>query len=449
VLFHEQVEPTSGKERIMAAPTLKTTDQAVQTTLSLLQDIFGSSHLPSFAVRLWEGTTWQSAPESTESPRFTIVLQHPGALRKMFLPPSELNLGEAYIYNDFDIEGDIEAALLVGDHIMDKRWGKMAQVRYGKRLLSLPKVDQPRAAERGATLRGARHSKERDMQAIAYHYNRSDAFYALWLDQRMVYSCAYFATPDDDLDTAQERKLEYICRKLRLQPGERLLDIGCGWGGLVIYAAQHYGVEALGITLSQPQAEWAQERIRQAGLADRCRVEVRDYREMSEEQAFAKLVSVGMFEHVGEALLSTYFQQAWHLLQPGGVFLNHGIARSATQPAQREPDFNQRYVFPDGELVPINRTLRAAEMSGFEVRDVESLREHYALTLRRWVARLEAHADEARRFTSDVTYRIWRLYMAGSIYAFLTGRVNLYQTLLAKPDHGNSRLPLTRTDWYA
>ncbi|HET9918535.1 MAG TPA: cyclopropane-fatty-acyl-phospholipid synthase family protein, partial [Ktedonobacteraceae bacterium] len=265
---------------------------------------------------------------------------------------------------------------------------------------------------------------------------------------RMVYSCAYFATPDDDLDTAQQRKLDYLCRKLRLQPGERLLDIGCGWGGLVIYAAQHYGVEAYGITLSQPQAELAQQRIREAGLTDRCRVEMRDYREVQEREAFAKIVSVGMFEHVGEALLSTYFQQAWQLLQPGGVFLNHGIASNGTQRAQTETSFNQKYVFPDGELVPISTTLRVAELSGFEVRDVESLREHYALTLRHWVRRLEAHAQEARRATDDVTYRIWRLYISGSIYAFLTGRANIYQTLLAKPEHGNSRLPLTRGDWY-
>ena len=432
----------------MTSQTVKTTDRAVETTLALLQDIFGSSTLPAFAVRLWEGTTWKSKPESGEQPRFTLVLQHPGALRKMFLPPSELNLGEAYIYNDFDIEGDIEAVFPLGDQIMDAHWGKMAQVRYGKRLLSLPKTGQPRPDDSAAKLKGTRHSKERDKQAISYHYNRSNDFYALWLDTRMVYSCAYFAAPDDDLDTAQERKLDYICRKLRLQPGERLLDIGCGWGGLVIYAAQHYGVEAYGITLSQAQAELAQERIRDAGLTDRCRVDMRDYRDVNEEHSFAKIVSVGMFEHVGEALLSTYFRQAWHLLQPGGVFLNHGIATNATLAVQPEPSFNQRYVFPDGELVPISTTLRVAELAGFEVRDVESLREHYALTLRHWVSRLEAHADEARRFTNDVTYRVWRLYMAASIYAFLTGRANIYQTLLAKPEQGNSRLPLTRNDWY-
>jgi cyclopropane-fatty-acyl-phospholipid synthase len=454
----------------MATPTLKTTEKAVQTTLSLLQDLLGSSLERNFAVRLWDGTLWKPESASEELPRFTLVLQHPGALRKMFLPPNELTLGEAYIYNDFDIEGSVEAAFALGDQIMDDPLGqarglqgKMAQVRYGKRLLSLPNTGQPRPGDTAAKLRGSLHSKERDRQAITYHYDRSNDFYALWLDRRMVYSCAYFAAPDDDLDTAQERKLDYICRKLRLQPGERLLDIGCGWGGLVIYAAQHYGVEAYGITLSQAQAELAQKRIAEAGLSERCRVEVRDYRDVNEQghdqsagkagtrhspYNFDKIVSVGMFEHVGQPLLPTYFRQAWQLLRPGGVFLNHGIASVITDPPQHESAFNQRYVFPDGELVPISTTLRAAETSGFEVRDVESLREHYALTLRHWVRRLESHAEEARQLASDITYRIWRIYMSASIHAFLTGGVNIYQTLLAKPDRGDSHLPLTRADWY-
>src|SRR5579884_921151 len=440
---------TTGKESTMATPTIKTTEKAVQTTVSLLQDIFGTSSERNFAVRLWDGTLWRPEPASEELPRFTLVLRHPGALRKMFLPPNEMTLGEAYIYNDFDIEGSVEAAFAVGDQIMDERWGKIAQVRYGKRLLSLPNTGQPRPGNAVTKLRGSLHSKERDRQAITYHYDRSNDFYALWLDQRMVYSCAYFATPDDDLDTAQERKLDYICRKLRLRAGERLLDIGCGWGGLVIYAAQRYGVEAYGITLSQPQAELAQQRIAEAGLSDRCRVEVRDYRDVNAEHTFDKIVSVGMFEHVGEALLPTYFKQAWGLLRPGGAFLNHGIASGSTLQAQQGPSFVGTYVFPDGELVPISTTLRVAETSGFEVRDVESLREHYALTLRHWVHRLEARAEEARRLTSEVVYRIWRLYMAASIYSFQTGSNNIYQTLLVKPDRGKSGLPLTRADWYA
>ena len=438
----------------MQTQATRTSDQAVQTTLSVLKDLLrrdlpGSSQQRNFAVRLWDGTTWQPEPESAEPNRFTLVLQHPGALRRMFLPPSELNLGEAYIYNDFDIEGDITAVFPLADQLINRQWGKLAQVRYGKRLLSLPKTRQTRSGDAAAKLRGARHSKERDRQAVTYHYDRSNDFYALWLDQRMVYSCAYFATPEDDLDTAQERKLEYICRKLRLRPGEHLLDIGCGWGGLVIYATQRYGVEAYGITLSQPQAELAQQRIQQAGLMERCRVDVRDYRDMNEANSFDKIVSVGMFEHVGEKLLPTYFRQAWQLLRPGGVFLNHGIASKTALQVQQRESFVSTYVFPDGELVPISSTLRAAELSGFEVRDVESLREHYALTLRHWLRRLETHAVEARKLTSDITYRIWRLYIAGSAYSFQVGRNNIYQALLAKSDGGESCLPLTRADWYA
>lgn len=432
----------------MATPTIKSTDQAVQTTLSLLQDLLGSMQPGNFAVRLWDGTVWRPQGPDSEPPRFTVVLQHPGALRKMFLPPNDLTLGEAYIYNDFDIEGEIEAIFPLAEQFMNGQWGKVEQLRYAKRLLSLPRTGQSRPMTASAKLRGARHSQERDRQAIAYHYDRSNDFYALWLDRRMVYSCAYFASPDDELDTAQERKLDYICRKLRLRKGERLLDIGCGWGGLLIYAAQHYDVEAYGITLSSRQAELAQQLIAEAGLMQRCRVEVRDYRDMKESNAFDKIVSVGMFEHVGEALLPVYFQQAQHLLRLGGVFLNHGIASHNNLQAQQGPNFVSRYVFPDGELVPISTTLRAAETAGFEVRDVESLREHYTLTLRHWVRRLEAHADEARRLTDDVTYRIWRLYMAASAYSFQSGQNTIYQALLAKPDHGRSGLPLTRADWY-
>lgn len=427
----------------------KTADHAVEIGLSFLKNLLGSYHPRDFAVRFWDSTMWEA--EAGQLPRFTLVLQHPGALRKMFLPPSELNLGEAYIYNDFDIEGDIEAIFPIAEQLIMKKSRKVELLRYGKDLLKLPKAQQSRSADASAKLRGTRHSKERDRQAISYHYDRN-AFYKLFLDRHLVYSCAYFATPDEDLDTAQERKLDYICRKLRLRPRDRLLDIGCGWGGLVIHAAQRYGARAYGITLSQQQAELAQERIRQAGLAEQCQVEVRDYRDMtkpnSDDKLFDKMVSVGMFEHVGEALLTTYFKQAWSLLRPGGVFLNHGIASNALAGLERGPTFVTKYVFPDGELVPISTTVRAAEMNGFEVRDIESLREHYTLTLRHWVRRLEAHADEARELADDVTYRIWRLYMAGSAYRFRVGQINLYQVLLVKPDQGKSGLPLSRSDWY-
>jgi cyclopropane-fatty-acyl-phospholipid synthase len=430
----------------------KVSDQAVQTTMSLLQDLLGSSSRHNFAVRFWEGTTWKSEPDNNEPPRFTLVLQHPGALRSMFLPPSELNLFEAYIYDDFDVEGDIESLFAILDQFIDERGhiGKLEQVRHGKRLLSLPKTAKPRPDTFAISrLHGKRHSKERDRQVISYHYDQSNDFYKLWLDRRMLYSCAYFLTPDDDLDSVQEQKLDYICRKLRLRPGERLLDLGCGWGGLVIYAAQHYGVEALGITLSRQQAELAQEHIAQAGLSERCRVELRDYRDMKEPNSYDKIAAVGLSEHVGEAMLPTYFKQAWHLLRPGGVFLNQAITSPSTRVVLDASNFFGRYVFPDGELLPVSHVLQAAEMSGFEVRDVESLREHYPLTLRHWVRQLEGHADEARKLMSDTAYRIWRLYMAVSARGFETGRITLYQALLAKPDRGHSGLPLTRADWYA
>ena len=396
-----------------------------------------------FQVRLWDGTIWGAERQ----PRFTLVLKHPGALRAMFLSPSELALGEAYIDDDYDIEGDIEAAFDLDDYLLGQERSLWQSIDLAARLQRLPRSDSRRTGLDPTRFPGPVHSKDRDRQAVRYHYDLPAEFYALWLDPGMVYSCAYFATPEEDLDTAQVRKLDYICRKLRLRPGERLLDIGCGWGGLIMHAAAHYGVEAVGITLSVPQAEVARKRLHESELNNRCRVEVSDYRDMGHDQQYEKMVSIGMFEHVGEELLPEYFRRACSLLRPGGVFLNHGIAYSANY-RRRGPSFTDRYVFPDGELVPISTSLRAAELSGFEVRDVEGLREHYALTLHHWVRRLEAHAEEARRITDDTTYRIWRLYMAGAAHGFRSGRLNIYQTLLARPLHGQSGLPLTREDWY-
>ncbi len=396
-----------------------------------------------FQVRLWDQTTWGTE----DRPRFTLVLKHPGTLRSMFSSPSELALGEAYIYDDFDIEGDIEATFELADYLLGQERSLGESLDLGRLLEKLPKEDHPRSGLRLIEL-GKPHSRERDRQAIHYHYDLPTEFYSLWLDPGMVYSCAYFSNLDEDLQSAQIRKLDHICRKLRLRPEDRLLDIGCGWGALILHAASHYGARCVGITLSVPQAEVARERLRSAGLSGRCRVKVSDYRDIDHDLQYDKIVSVGMFEHVGEDLLPDYFRLAWNLLRPGGVFLNDGIAYCATY-RRRGPSFTDRYVFPDGELVPISTSLRAAELNGFELRDVESLREHYSLTLHHWVQRLEGHRDEARRITDDATYRIWRLYMAGSAHGFRSGRLNVYQALFAKPLHGHSGLPLTRADWYS
>ncbi|MBP2676962.1 MAG: Cyclopropane-fatty-acyl-phospholipid synthase [Deltaproteobacteria bacterium] len=433
--------PSPGK------PAATPTDRIARQCLVFLQEVLGGFHPRDFTFRFWDGTVW--GPEPGESSRFTMVLRNPGVLRTMFWSPSELALGEAYLYNDLDIEGDIGSAFLLADRLVHLRLSLDKRLRFARLLLALPSTGRHRGARPTKRLRGPLHSIGRDRQAVTYHYDMSNAFYSLWLDERMVYSCAFFTDPGDNLDTAQERKLEYICRKLRLQRGDHVLDIGCGWGGLVIYAARNYGVQAYGITLSRPQADLANERIRLAGLSDRCRVDVRDYREIHAPESYDKLVSVGMFEHVGESRLLEYFRGAFRLLRPGGVFLNHGIACIPGFPPVPGPSFSDHYIFPDGELLPLGTTLRAAEASGFEVRDVESLREHYTLTLRHWVQRLEARREEACSVTDEKTYRLWRLYLAGAGHKFRMGQNSVYQVLLSKTFDGMSGLPLTRGDWYS
>lgn len=423
--------------------------RALVVSRELLEELFAGYQPRDFAVRFWDGTTL--GPDRGEGSRFTLVLRHPGALRSMFGSTSRLETGlaEAYLCGDFDIEGELEAVFPLADHLLIHRdWSLADRLRFARRLLALRRSEHSSSQSGPARLRGHRLSLRRARQAIAYHYNLNPGFYPLFLDRRMTYSCAYYADPDEDLDTAQERKLDYVCRKLRLRPGERLLDIGCGWGSLILYACERYGVQALGVTLSEPQAEVARERIRVAGLADRCRVEVCDYRELSERESFDKLASVGMFEHVAETALPDYFQRAWELLRGGGVFLNHGIAEPVGVERRRGGSFTMAYLFPDCELVPISTTLRAAEAAKWEVRDVESLREHYVLMVREWRRRLEANDERARALVGDETYRAWRLGMAGIEYGQAVGRLNVYQTLLAKPLEGRSGLPLTRADWY-
>lgn len=423
--------------------TRTTVDPAVHATIRFLDELTAARNHAGLAVRLWDGTEWGDVEHSS----FVFVLKHPGSLRRIFTSPNAVTMGEAFIFDDFDVEGDIESAFGFGDSFLEHDYSLVEKLRLGALLRKLPATARKDSPGPSPRLSGALHSKERDRSAVTYHYNISNDFYSLWLDHAMVYSCAYFNSPHVGLDAAQEQKLDYICKKLRLQPDDRLLDLGCGWGGLLLHAARNYGVHALGITLSAPQAEYAREQFKAAGVSDRCTAEVCDYRDLNRTTLYDKIVSVGMFEHVGEAMLPEYFRRAWDLLRPGGVFLNHGIAASALY-QRKGPSFINKYVFPDGELVPVNVTIRAAELAGFEVRDLENLREHYALTLRHWVRRLEAKAEEARRIVGDVVYRIWRLYMSGSAHGFATGRLHLFQALLSKPEHGDSDLPLTREDWY-
>ncbi|MGQ0639588.1 MAG: class I SAM-dependent methyltransferase [Gemmatimonadaceae bacterium] len=429
-------------------------------TRELLRTLFGEPDERDFAVRYWDGTTEKPATSAA----LTLVLQHPGALRRMLWPPTELRGAEAYIRNDIDLEGDLERAAVLGE-LLQRRIRPERFVRLVlPRLLALPSNRSLRRepSRRRWSLRAPvrKHSPERDKSAVRYHYDTGNDFFQLFLDERMVYSCAYFEPGRESLEAAQVAKLEHTCRKLRLAPGERLLDIGCGWGSLILHAAERYGVHALGITLSEAQAAFARERIAAAGLSDRCRVEVRDYRQLARDAQVDKVVSIGMVEHVGHGRVGEYFDQAYRVLRPGGLFLSHGIttiAGARPKPvATRVKDWLWRgrglikhYVFPDSELLPLGDHVLAAERAGFESRDAESLREHYAMTLRHWLRRLEAERDAAVRLVGDATYRVWRLYLAGSAHAFANARINVVQLLLAKPDAaGRSEVPLTRRDVY-
>jgi cyclopropane-fatty-acyl-phospholipid synthase len=386
--------------------------------LHLLQYLLGDFHPRNFAVQLWDGTQWE--PEPGQFCRFTWRIHDPGVLRTLIGSASQVSLGEAYIHGDFDIDGNIEAVFPLATYVTQRRWSVREKLHLGRLALAL---SHGGLRMHGADLHGPPHSKQRDHRAISYHYDVSNDFYALWLDPNMVYSCAYFSTPACSLEDAQVEKLDYICRKLRLQSGERLLDIGCGWGGLLIHAVRQYGVRAMGITLSSQQLEFARQRIEREGLSGQCEVRLLDYRDVDEPGGFDKLVSIGMIEHVGASNLPEYFERAFRLLRPGGVFLNHGIGRAGNRPAPERPTFTDVYVFPDGELVPISASLRAAEESGFEVRDVESLREHYAASLGPEIGS-SCRRSAAHRRRSEVSHlaavpggvgALFSLWQAGSL----------------------------------
>jgi cyclopropane-fatty-acyl-phospholipid synthase len=433
----------------------------------IFQSFFSGYHGPAFSIRLWDG--WQWANTADAAPCCTVVFHSPRAFASLLVRPSEITLGEAFLSGAIDVEGDLFSVFAVTEHIFRSPQGLR---RKFLETLSRVLFELTRWWNHGSS-----HSLARDRSAIAYHYDQPVEFFRPWLGDSLVYSCAYFRSPADDLATAQANKLELVCRKLRLRAPDRFLDIGCGWGSLVLHAATRHQVEAQGITISQEQAAVAAERIRQSRIANCCRADLLDYRHASDRfLAFDKIASLGMFEHVGIKNLPRYFRTVYDLLRPRGLFLNHGIARadtasSSSDPAQTEraafsrsvvqllqqipglrraqsSSFIDRYVFPDGELATASQALRAAEAAGFEVRDLENLREHYELTLRAWVDGLQRNASQLLRQVSDVTYRTWLLYMAGSAAAFHRGDIAVYQMLLSRPDHGASGLPLTREDLY-
>jgi cyclopropane-fatty-acyl-phospholipid synthase len=377
-------------------------------------------------VELWDGRRVELGP----SPRVGMRLRSASAARALMKPSLDA-LGEAYVEGLIDVDGEIGdlvevAASLAGES--DERQGKGTLPTWL-----------------------AKHTRKTDRSAIEYHYDVSNEFYARFLDERMVYSCAYFDDPARDLASAQLAKLDHVCRKLRLAPGERMLDIGCGWGAMAIHAAQRYGVRVVGITLSQNQHALAVERVRAAGLADRIEIRLQDYRDLAEPEGFDKISSIGMFEHVGLKNLGEYFAIVRRLLKPDGLAMNHGITSSDVDSRSvglGAGEFIDRYVFPDGELPHVALAIRELSGAGLELVDAESLRRHYALTLRHWSANFERHRGEMERLAGEKRARIWRVYLAGCAHAFAVGWINIYQLLAVRSEAGSSPLPLTRDYMY-
>jgi cyclopropane-fatty-acyl-phospholipid synthase len=428
----------------VAHPAASDHETLVARSLSLLQDALAGYEPLDFSVRCWNGATWTPC----DAPRFTLVLTHPGSVRQLLWPPKLITVWDAYAFGDIEIEGDLRGLLRLAEHLGRIRRGREALRAFEARIDELPSEARPRDARHTPRLTGEPHSLERDKAAISHHYDVPPAFFELWLDPLIQYSCAYFHDPGEDLETAQARKVEYLCRKLRLKPGERLLDVGCGWGGLIRYVARHYDVETVGLSIARAQVEFTRARIAAEGLEARCRVEQVDVRELVAPAAYDAITIVGVLEHFGETAARQFFENAWTLLRPGGRLVVQTITTSVHIAPPPSWQLVHRFVFPDGHPLPLSMELQFAELAGFEVRDVESLREHYALTLEHWIRNLRRRELEARTLVDDVTYRTWLMYLVGSQVGFETGAYSLHHYLLVKPDQGRSRLPLTRRDWY-
>ncbi|RDG37896.1 SAM-dependent methyltransferase [Streptomyces corynorhini] len=437
-------------------------DAALRLT-TLAEELLGAP-LP-IRIRAWDGS--ESGPPDAP----TLIIRNRRALRRLLWKPGELGLARAWVAGEIDVEGDLYAAL---EHLAGLIWERGAEAKdtvhpvldprmraAAKGLVRIVGALPPPAppAEEIRRRTGALHTKRRDKAAISHHYDVGNDFYELVLGPSMVYSCAYWdadAARDTSgtghgLEDAQRDKLDLICRKLALQEGDRLLDVGCGWGSMAMHAAREYGARVTGVTLSREQAAFARKRIAEEGLTDRIEIRVQDYRDVR-DGPYDAISSIGMAEHVGSVRYREYADDLYSLLKPGGRLLNHQIARrpERDEGAYHVDAFIDAYVFPDGELAPLGRTLATLEEAGFEARDVESIREHYALTLRRWVRNLEEHWTEAVRATSAGRARVWRLYMAASALSFERNRIGVNQILAVKtPESGASGLPLRARQWGA
>ncbi|HVB28164.1 MAG TPA: cyclopropane-fatty-acyl-phospholipid synthase family protein [Mycobacteriales bacterium] len=403
-----------------------------------LAQVFGDVAGPDEDVRF---TAYDGSATGRADAPPTVEVRTPRAVAYLAQAPGSLGLARAYITGDLEVHGDMYAALarLTGARVTSLGW--RTRLRTARRVgsLALRRVAPPPLETR---LRGRRHSKARDAAAIAHHYDVSNRFYELLLGPSMAYTCAVWPDPTASLETAQWTKHELVAGKLGLRPGMRLLDVGCGWGGMVMHAAREHGVRALGVTLSRRQADWAQQAIAAAGLSDLAEVRYGDYRDIC-EPAFDAVSSIGLTEHVGRAGLNAYFTRLHGLLLPGGRLLNHCITRPRpSDPPIVRRGFINRYVFPDGELAAVGPLVTHMQEAGFEVRHLEDLREHYALTCAAWLANLEAHWAEAIAEVGEARARVWRLYVAGSRLGFERDEIELHQVLGVRLAGADARMPL-------
>ena len=397
-------------------------------TAPLRREIEAALPQRPFAIRFWDGTV----VPATQAGGPTFEFHSPEALAHVIRAPGELGLGRAYVLGLIDVD-DIEQALQIVDAFAPPKLspGQLARLGLGViRACGLVKLPRPPASE--LKLTGERHTVGRDRQAVRYHYDAGNEFFALFLDPSMTYSCAYFKGGAQTLEEAQQAKLGLVCEKLGLREGQRVLDVGCGWGSLAIHAAQHHGVQVLGVTLSERQVELGRERAREAGVAELVQLRVADYRELAGER-FDAISSIGMVEHVGEERIDLYMRTLQGLLRPGGRLLNHGIAKLMDFDTPDEGAFSERFVFPDGVPLPLSRIELALERTGLVTQHVEGLAEDYAETLRYWITSFESRFDEAVRLAGAERARVWRVYLRAARQGFLTGWASVYQVLARKP----------------
>lgn len=384
----------------------------------------GELNLP-VQLHLWTGDTFDLG--RFEKPLVRIHIRDAATL-PLLLEPNLDTLGDAYVKEKIDVDGALADIISIAYQLSESHIQAPKFVKAAKKIL---------------------HTRKKDKEAIQYHYDVSNEFYQIWLDERMIYSCAYFETGDETLDVAQVKKLDHILRKIRLRPGQTLLDIGCGWGALVIRAAQQFGARCVGVTLSEKQYQLATARVEQAGLADRVEIRLQDYRDVT--GTFDRITSVGMFEHVGRDNLAAYFTKMKELLADDGLAMNHGITSCEGEDDNALPrggDFIDKYVFPAGELPHLAQALHAMQQGGLESLDIESLRRHYMRTLQLWSARFEDHAEKIRSMVGETTYRIWRVYLAGCAHSFAIGNVSVYQILCQKAARNAATLPWSRNYMY-